>query len=237
MQTQMATTTDDARVKRGNSDDHEYETFLADFAKRFLATGGDGPLFTTDATGLWDAYLDAFEPSGRQFHNCNACRHFIERFGGLVGIGENGLAYSVMWASADIPEPYTSAFAALFRIVSRAKVTGVFMSSHPMLGQPETGNWRHLAVCLPKSLTRTKSALHTDYQAMAEKREDHATVLRTLTEFPAAVVDQALTLLKSNALYRSEKVLGQAQWLRDLHTAFDDAKGARRTNVAWLAVA
>lgn len=236
MQTQQ-TTADDARVKRGNNDDREYETFLADFGKRFLATIQDGPLFTTDAAGLWDAYLGSFEPIERQFHNCNACRHFIERFGGLVAISETGRTYSVLWASASIPEPYTNAFAALFRLVTRAKVTGVFLSSLPVLGQPETGEWRHLSVCLPGAITGKKSTLQTDYQAMAEKREDHATVLRALIEFPASAIDQALTLLKSDALYRSEKVLGQAQWLRDLHTAFDEAKGAGRTNVAWLAVA
>jgi len=236
MQTQE-TTADDARVKRGNNDDREYETFLADFSRRFLETIGDGPLFTTDAVGLWDAYLGAFEPAERQFHNCNACRHFIERFGGLVAISETGRTYSVLWASASIPEPYAASFAALFRLVTRAKVTGVFMSSVRILGTPDTGNWRHLSACLPVTLARKKSALQTDHQAMAEKREDHATVLRALTEFPVGVVDQALTLLKSDALYRSEKVLGQAEWLRNLHTAFGTARGVGRTNVVWRAVA
>lgn len=47
-------------------------------------------IFTTDAKYLWDAYLLNIPPDARQHYNCNSCRHFIERYGGLVVISSNG---------------------------------------------------------------------------------------------------------------------------------------------------
>jgi hypothetical protein len=29
---------------------------------------------------VYDGFLDSFHPSERQYHNCSACRHFIQRF-------------------------------------------------------------------------------------------------------------------------------------------------------------
>jgi hypothetical protein len=235
---QTMTTEMGPRVKRGNNDDADYEHFLETVNRHFLAKVADGktPLFKTDASGLWDAYLDSFPGEERQFHNCAACRHFIERYGRLVTIADDGSTAPALWDMADVPELYRGAFDKLGQIVRRAKVTTVFLSSLPVWGQPETGVWRHLALVPPASML-FKRARTTAGQAMAEKREDHGAVLRALVEFPLAAVDQALTLLKSDALYRSEKVLGQAQWLRDLHVAFEGAKGTRRTNVVWRAIA
>lgn len=224
--------------KRGNAGDPVYDNYLGRIAAHFRAAVDDGktPLFTTDAQGLWEAYLAAFPDDQRQFHNCTACRHFIERFGGLVWISSISLQASAIWDEDAAPELYKAAIAAMSRIVRRANVTGVFLSSLEVLGQPETGVWRHFAVRPPPNRV-FKHALKTAGQAMAEKSEDFITVSRALAEFTPVMLDQALTLLKSEALYRSEKVLGQAQWLRDLHTARAGVRGVLRDNVLWRAIA
>jgi hypothetical protein len=73
---------------------------------------------------------------------------------------------------------------------------------------------------------------------MAEWQEDYKNVNRALGEFKPQLLDQALRLLENDALYRAEKVIGPAKWLRDLHTRRDAAKGREaRNNVVWLAVA
>ncbi|MFK5282546.1 hypothetical protein ACI3PL_23585, partial [Lacticaseibacillus paracasei] len=61
---------------------------------RFLANCANGtkPLFTTDAEDLWGLYLGTFaDPTERQYHNCHACRQFVERFGALATIGDDGM--------------------------------------------------------------------------------------------------------------------------------------------------
>lgn len=229
-------------ASHGNYDDASYDTFVARVNERFTDNiqSGGVPLFATDADGLWPAYLASFPMfggrEGRQYHNCHACKTFIERFGGLVTIDEVGRATSAIWNEEDAPGPYKPAIAAMAKLVRRAKVTGVFLCSKEVWGQPETGPWRHFSVIPPSSII-FKSPLLTASQKMAEKRADFKTVMTALDEFALPMIEQAVTLLQTDSLYRSEKVLGQAEWLRDLHKACAAAHGANRANVVWRAIA
>lgn len=152
--------------KAGNLNDQDYWQFLARIQDAFLERVSSGaPLFTTDADGLWDAYLSAFAPEVRQFHNCNSCRHFIERYGALVTIAENGSSRPLLWDQEQAEPEYAQPFEALFQRVRRGKVTGVFLSSDRVLGHPTTGVWRHFSLELPAARVH-RHALKTAGQAM-----------------------------------------------------------------------
>jgi len=220
----------------GNFGNAEYDELRARINGRFLANCQKSPLFTTNAERLFEAYLTFISADARQYHTCSACRKFIEKFGGLVTIDERGVIASAIWDESDAPDYYKSAIAAMVKLVRRAKVTGVFLSSKPVLGQPETGPWTHFAVTLPASRVCTR-ATQTAGQAMAEKHEDFTNVIRALEEFTEPMLDEALALLQTEVLYRSEHVIGPAQFLRNLHTACDGISGEARTNIVWLAVA
>lgn len=240
MQQQAIADRDIPEPKTGNLNDQDYWTFLARIQDAFVERVASGtPLFDTNAEGLWDAYLEAFAPEVRQFHNCNACKHFIQRYGALVTIADDGTTTPLLWDQAQATPEYAQAFAEVYRRVRRAKVTGVFLSSDKVLGHPVTGIWRHMAVELPRGCSaRYTEGLKTAGQAMAEKREEHHMVMRALGEFSPQTVGVAVQLLGAEALYRSEKVLGQAEWLAKLHGARDAAEGSeRKSNVVWLAVA
>lgn len=216
-------------------DDHEYDDVVRRTRERFDAAFAAGRLFTTDAAGLFEAYLDGL-PSLRRFHDCSACRRFIETYGGLVTIDAAGTASPVAWGDGEAPEFYRGAVASLARIVRRAGVTGVFLSSRPSWGTPETGRWKHFHATPSPSLVFHHPLL-TARQAMAEKREDFGAVRRALSEFPLDAVERVAELLRSETLYRGEKVLGVAEWLRDLHRARDAARGPSRDNLVWRAIA
>lgn len=226
-------------VAQGNVGDTDYHSDLEHLQGRFLALveNGKSPLFTTDAEGLWEAYIGSFPESERQYHNCNACRHFVSRFGGLVTIDESGSITSAFWDEYTAQGIDRAGILAMAKILRKAKVTGVFLSSELTLGIPRTGLWIHLSVTLPKSML-FRPTLHTAGQVMAEKREDYRNVSRALGEFSLPMLEQALTLLNSDALYRSEKVIGPAQWLHDLHVARNEVKGPNaKANVTWKAIA
>lgn len=223
----------------GNHHDAEYHGFLARMQQRFEDNigGGSEPLFTTDADNLWGLYLSSFvDPVERQFHNCHACHQFVERFGSLVTIDASGMTTPAIWHADDAPDVYRPAVLAVAKTVRRAKVSGVFLSSHPVWGTPETGEWRHMSVTPPAAILYRRATL-TAGQSMSEKREEFGVVTRALAEFTQSHVETALALLNSDALYRSEKVLGQAEWLAQLHRAIEAAHGSRKTDVVWLAVA
>ena len=67
-----------------------YEELLSGIRREFQKCVKDGaePLFTTNVSGLYDVLLQNIPAEARQHYNCNACRHFVNRYGGLVKIDE-----------------------------------------------------------------------------------------------------------------------------------------------------
>lgn len=216
-----------------NGSDVDYQGYLDRFQAQFEQQAG-GPLFTTDATDLWDTYLAAIPEAYRQYYTCHACRDFVRRFGALVAINADGKTTPVFWGDSNVPAEIAAATAAVARLARRAKVTGVFLSSETVWGRPVTGEWHHLSVT-PANVFR--GSLLSASQAAAAKKEDFGQVMRALAEFSVPVLQQAVTLLEAEQLYRGEKLLGGVQWLRDLAVAWSGSQGQSRSNLVWRAVA
>lgn len=196
----------------------------------------DATLFHTEAGDLYRAYLENLPVDTRQHHNCSCCRDFIRRFGSLATIDERGRIRSALWDGTAAPAQYRASFAAMEGAVAGAAVVGPFLSGEEVWGRPVTGAWTHFAV-QPPSASVHGETLRTARQAMAAKREDFQTLSRALAEYGRNTVAQALTLLGAESLYRSEKVVGPARFLLDLHDAVATARGRAYDNVIWRAVA
>lgn len=196
-----------------------------------------GTPFTTDADGnaLFDLFLDKL-PEGRQHHNCSTCRNFFRTYGGLVTIDADGRTGSALWSGLRAPEFYRPAIMAVQTAVQKSRVTGPFLSNKPVWGTPETGAWTHLSAHVGTHKTFSHAILSPG-QAIAAKREDFRTVATALAEFSAAHLREALRLLRSESLQRSEHFIAPVQWLLDLNekrAATKDSK--QRDNLLWLAV-
>lgn len=209
---------------------------LSAVSERFASVVGVGrALFTTDASGLWDVFLAAIPKELRQIYSCNACRKFVDRFGGLVAITPEGETVPAMWG--DVPGVFAKAINKLSVTVARAKVTGVVVAKEATWGTPVTGAWNHFAVTPPASMLHTSRTL-TPGQVMAERHEDYGTLRRALAEYPVEIVRNALNLLTTGHLYRSEKCISVAKWLLDLHERIAATKNRKMSdNLVWLAVA
>jgi len=226
-------------------DDHDYDCFLAHLQERFDAVIRlGGPLFTTSTGGLYEAYLASFPEERRQHYTCNACRRFIETYGGLVTVNTDGSLCPVLWTgeATDIlhavPLGFIHTVNALRRLVAKGPIEDVALFDAAVWGQPKTGEWRHMAIVPPPNLVYKPSRIKTTSQAVAEKHEEHGMLCRGLVEFPREAVAQAVTMLDTDALYRSEKCLGVARWLLALHHARDGvANHAATDNLMWLATA
>lgn len=230
-----------------NTGSIEFHKFLSAVRARFdeiIAKNGT-QLYTTDTNinTLWSAYLSGFETEQwRQHHNCNCCRQFIQRYGSLVSIDKNGAAVSPLWGTvAQIPELYKKSVSAMRTLVSRSSVEGVFASELKILGTPQTrdfqnpnGFWRHFNVTNPSVHTdRVKTA----YQYSAAKREDHITVINATVEFSRNTLDEAVKLLSSDKLYRSDKVLPGAKWLQSFMEMRNRYTGKTRNSLSWKMIA
>lgn len=220
-----------------------YQPMLAALRAHFSAVPATEPLFTTavDGSKLWHTYLGTLPESERQHHNCHACRRFVETFGGLVLIGFDGGTTPIMWGEA--PGIYGPAFKAVRWLVSRSPVTGVFMSSLPTWGTSSTPDakrgttWHHMHV-VPSSQQVYLHPLKTADQAAAERREEYGMLTRGLAEFSHETIMQALSMAKSESLFRGEKVTGHLQWLAELSTVRTASKNTRHVeNLMWKFVA
>jgi hypothetical protein len=218
-------------------EDIDYEALSRQIRSRFERLVSPGtPLFTTKAAGLYDIYLDNLDSEIRQIHNCNTCRSFVDRYGSLVVIDEHGKVQSVLWDEADAPAVYRDAVSALRSLVEHSPIDGVFYTSERHWGTAVTGDWNHLHVVPPQQLVHRDRA-QTARQKMAEKAEDYRMLVAALAFYTQAHLEDAVTLLKGNALYRSEKVLGVAEWLLNLYRARATAPSRpQRDAGTWLSV-
>jgi len=199
-----------------------------------LETFKDEPLFTTMADNVFDLYLEGLPPESRQHYNCHACKHFLNRYGGLVTVSMTGQKIPVMW-SIGIPPFFQESANRIKELIRASPITGVFLSKEEVLGTPETGEWTHLHTVQPKPF---KEGLHSANEVMAEKRADYLLLRKSLNEIKPDAVDIALNLLKTDSLYRSEKVLGPVEWFKALQDNLASTKDERvKENLIWVAVA
>jgi len=214
--------------------DNAYADFERLVAGRVAAL--KAPLFTTNAEGLFAAYLAGIPAGSHQHYTCHSCRRFLETYGSLATIDDTGHLHSALWAMAGVPEFFRESAGEMQVKVLRAKVTGVFINGNRTWGHPNTGAWTHISGIPPKELYHA-SPLKNAFQLSAEKGQDYITLHRGLAEIPLEAVVQAVRVLEADAVDRSEKTLGVAQWLLALHRAIADLRGPLRDNLIWLAVA
>jgi hypothetical protein len=228
-------------VATSDWEDRQYEQLLKSIRNQFRRfTAPARPLFRTSAEGLMDVFLDGLSPGRRQRYTCHECRHFLERYGNLVVIEADGTPSTVMWEDPGYIEPgfFDRSINACRLAVLRAPVTSVFLSDLKVWGQPVTGEWHHMAVYPDARLLTSRKPLLTLGQMEAEKSEDFKTLKRGLEEFNIETLKQAVAILKTDQLYRSEKCLDVAKWLLSLQDGRCSTKNERgRDNMVWLAVA
>ena len=223
----------------GDPRDADFEQLLSSVRRQ--SKKHTGPLFRTDAKSLYDVYIANLPEDERQSHTCAACQNFFRRYGDLVAIDQNGKLHSVLWAGPNAPNFYAGAVNALKAAVESANVMGVFVSNLAILGTAltptATKDWTHFSVELSEN-SILKSPLLSPFQAMAEKRQDHKNMVKALDELSGQSIATAVKILKSNALYRNEKVLAGAEWLKQAHAKYTSKKNsAVRENILWLEIA
>jgi hypothetical protein len=197
------------------------------------AIAADKVFFMTDADDLYGTYLKAIPEAGRKVHTCHACRRFIQQYGALVRVKEDGTLQSVFWNSKLVPDFYNEIIERLQKKVEKSKIIRPFVTSEKTLGTPKTGNWHHFAVEMPTEMVY-KGKVLSAFQRAAEIKENYLQVESALKEFKTPMLDAALSLFTSESLNRPEKFIGPVKFLRDLK---DRPKGNKGINRLWKEVA
>lgn len=221
--------------------DQDYRKFEKLIRDRVQLVKYESAIFSTAAEeiDLFDVYLNALPQEYQQQYNCNCCRQFINTYGHLLSVNAMGERHSVLWNTANVPEFFFLAVVRLNDLILKSKITGVFYSEQKEWGRKETldaknaFNWTHLSGDNGQVF---KHATLTAYQAMAEKKTDYATLSLGLSEVKIETLEQAVLILESDILDRSEKTLGVAKWLLALKQSVE-SRGMYRVGFIWYAVA
>lgn len=204
--------------------DHGYDGLVSGMQRHVNSISDT--LFTTNVDGdaLWGVYLDNLPAEHRQYYTCSTCKSFFRRYGNLATISADGKINSLMFRN-DAPVFFTSVWNTLRRMVETARINGIFLSKTATIGTAFAGGFNHFAVKL-----HTRYVSNLAAETMITKRENYKTVMLALQKYTPDVVDTALSILESGTIYRADRVLGSAKFLKDLHAV-------RGSNLVWKLIA
>ena len=161
---------------------------------------------------LVDAYLNGFtDPVVRQEHNCACCKDFLRRVGALVYV-DGGKYRSVLWDDAGVPDMYKASVKNL-RALVEAGATNVrpYVPTQAHEGVASSGGYSHFFVKHGLRVSRSVGV------RAHEVNTGLAVLQATLNEYSPAVLSKVVHLLQTSELYRRDKFLPMARWLRDAY--------------------
>lgn len=203
-------------------------------------------LFTTDIDGerLFDTYLENLPTRERQHHQCNCCRDFMRKYGGLVYINSEFKMVSALW-NKEVVEPYIDSVNVLNSLVKHAKITGVFLSEETSWGYETKGHdkttdlpFSHFHINPSSTHIYKPQDGKNAYQKMAARKEEYKMLNAAFDKYSTTTIRKALHLATSEALDRSEKITDRLNFLYELIQLRNSKKKtqASRDNIIWQAI-
>ena len=225
------------RTREEIKNDAGYQSWISSIRRRFTEVIAEhGALYTTSVLGddLWQKYLALIDEPLRSENVCYACRSFVRKYGGLVCIAKNGKLVSPIWYPSAAPSAMFDSVSVLEREVTRARVTGVFVSS-----AQELGHWRteegftHLSARVPDALLHTRRDI-TAWQHSTKLVQDFRALTSYLAQCSRPALEKAVLMLKAGVLGRSGQFLAWGTWLLEVADLLDKRGSAR--NLVWTKV-
>lgn len=198
-----------------------------------------------DKDTLWDTYLSSF-PEGtnpvyieRTEHDCNCCKNFIRRMGGVVTIIDNKLIS--IW---DVEEDsfYGDVAKEISAYVKSNPIKNLFLNDSKHVGVnknnalQEDGTvkvWEHFYCELPKQFVLKSDLIPSKLGAY---RSQFDVLKRSLTELTEASVDTVLELINQGSLYRGEEHKATLTSFKKALKAFNKVSPEEQDNYIWTQV-
>lgn len=169
---------------------------------------------------IWEAYLEGFANSDKQYHNCDSCRSFLTRFGKCATVVDGKLHYVL---DVQTNEDYQPSVDKMMSFLKEAPIEGFYLTKEPSYSKKSniTSNgsahgpgvtFKHLYVDFQESCPLLS---RPDGPAEAGKRNEAVEVLkRASIELHVAHVDALLELHGDKMLPRGTQYVGMLNKLR-----------------------
>lgn len=198
------------------------------------------PLFRTEASGLWEVYLNAFPPGTnpvlkvRTEHDCSCCRQFVRTVGNVVAIIDDQIV--TVW-DVTVPD-YQAVMDAMSRAVKTSPVVDVFLHYEKTAGTDKNfqqlvdgvQTWTHFFVNIAKQHVLKNDLIATK---LGELRSTRDVFMRSLTEITNEAIDTVLDLIAQGSLYRGEEHKALVTAFREAKAQYSPLSGPSKTLFTW----
>lgn len=224
----------------------DFDLFSGPVAAQFsLMTAPGMKLFRTNLSGdeLWETYIEAFPAEHnklfreRREYDCNCCRSFIKRVGGVVAIDKN-LNRHTIW-DVTVPGYFQQVADKLSALVKADKLSALaknveidtqFLINERFAGSNPTPDnitpaliWKHFNVSIPNQFFAEASEIGPKTSNM---RTDFSVAYRGVSEFSLDSAETALELALTT-LYRGEEHVSKIKNFINLKKKFDKLSGQK----------
>lgn len=228
-----------------NSDMFEHTLNLLHLRQNELLTQ-DTILFRVNISGkdLWKLYLQTLEEVGgetvKQHFNCSCCRTYVEKFGNVVTIDDDGTLTPIAWVNSPGDNPLITAHRRISELVGSTKIPSKWVSKDHQIGHSATvGNdgteWTHMSVFIPNHLISD-----TPGKDMSLSTHQYLQMMNSETgvhRFSPEVFDVTIKLFENDELNRSEKFLAVAKFHKAVKNIILNEDRGRSRNLVWKLMA
>lgn len=189
---------------------------------------------------VFEKYLQAFEESEQQGHNCNSCKSFLRQYAGIVRIIDNKRVS--IWDNIDADEEYNPSITALKEYIHSLPITNVFFNEFAKCGTDKNLDsvrnvtWEHFFITLPKEFVKKADKIDS---LRGELRTNKELLLRSLQELTQDSVQTVLDLIAQGSLYRGNEFKNILTEYQKVQKDFDllvkqDYHADKEQNFAWV---
>lgn len=202
----------------------DFKQFADAVNRKFLELSANGILLRTNISKdqLWDIYQSAYSQEAnpifreRRVHDCNTCKSFINRIGGIVGITNGKI--DTIWNVTGLSPVYQTVADAMHKAIVQAGISTVFLTDEHLAGKEynieanEAGDirWDHFYADINQTfVTQSPASDRSEIEGIV------TVFKRGLDEFSIGTLESGIDLCDS--IYRGEE-------FKPLITKFLEAK-------------
>lgn len=197
-----------------------------------------------DPDVLWETYLSSF-PEGtnpmlkeRREYDCNNCKSFIRRMGGVIAIDPRTFNKVSIW-NVSVEGYYQDVANALNKFVSTSPIATVYRSETAIVGSAATKDlvrnvsWNHFYGEVPKTLVVSPSDFAT---TIGEYNNSYQVIQRGLTSLTLDAAETVLELIDGNSIYRGNEFRSQVKAFVDLKKKYEAISDSNKDAFIWHTV-
>ena len=181
-----------------------------------------GPIFhakissATDRHLIFDTFVGALPLQYRRVMNCNACKQFLQKYGDLCIVGDDGglIPLAFPTATTNVPQYYKQSVGAVLKLFVGKSVGDelkIQKETGRTLGFPTKGGWNHMSVTLEKAPTA-----HANDSMNAQDTNTSFTMLdRILGDNAPEIIAKVYHIIHENQLPYAESHKGPLTYLQN----------------------